>query len=64
MAAETFDVVVIGAGPRRLCCRHSPQSQLGLKVAIVEREHMGGICLNWGCIPTKANAAVLRSVTT
>jgi dihydrolipoamide dehydrogenase len=36
----------------------SAPAQLGLKVAIVEREHMGGICLNWGCIPTKA---MLRS---
>jgi dihydrolipoamide dehydrogenase len=36
----------------------SVPAQLGLKVAIVEREHMGGICLNWGCIPTKA---MLRS---
>lgn len=50
---QSFDVVVIGAGPggyvAAIRC-----SQLGLKVAIVEREHLGGICLNWGCIPTKA----------
>ncbi|MBY6200017.1 dihydrolipoyl dehydrogenase [Maritalea mobilis] len=57
MAGETFDVVVIGAGPGGYVAAIRA-SQLGLKVAIVEREHMGGICLNWGCIPTKA---MLRS---
>ncbi len=55
--ADQFDVVVIGAGPggyvAAIRC-----AQLGLKTAIVEREHLGGICLNWGCIPTKA---MLRS---
>ncbi|MEO9824001.1 MAG: dihydrolipoyl dehydrogenase [Paracoccaceae bacterium] len=57
MAAKSFDVVVIGAGPGGYVAAIRA-SQLGLKVAIVEREHMGGICLNWGCIPTKA---MLRS---
>jgi dihydrolipoamide dehydrogenase len=57
MAAKTFDVIVIGAGPGGYVAAIRA-SQLGLKVAIVEREHMGGICLNWGCIPTKA---MLRS---
>ncbi|MDG4649182.1 dihydrolipoyl dehydrogenase [Roseibacterium sp. SDUM158017] len=57
MAADTFDVVVIGAGPGGYVAAIRA-SQLGLKTAIVEREHMGGICLNWGCIPTKA---MLRS---
>ena len=57
MAAKTFDVVVIGAGPGGYVAAIRA-SQLGLKTAIVEREHMGGICLNWGCIPTKA---LLRS---
>ena len=57
MAARTFDVVVIGAGPGGYVSAIRA-SQLGLKTAIVEREHMGGICLNWGCIPTKA---LLRS---
>jgi len=57
MAARTFDVVVIGAGPGGYVAAIRA-SQLGLKTAIVEREHMGGICLNWGCIPTKA---LLRS---
>jgi hypothetical protein len=40
-------------GPRRLCRRH-PRQPAGPEVAIVERESLGGICLNWGCIPTKA----------
>ena len=57
MADQTFDVVVIGAGPGGYVAAIRA-SQLGLKTAIVEREHMGGICLNWGCIPTKA---MLRS---
>ncbi len=57
MASETFDLVVIGAGPGGYVAAIRG-AQLGLNVAIVEREHMGGICLNWGCIPTKA---MLRS---
>ncbi len=57
MAARNFDLIVIGAGPGGYVAAIRT-SQLGLKVAIVEREHMGGICLNWGCIPTKA---MLRS---
>jgi dihydrolipoamide dehydrogenase len=57
VASHTFDVIVIGAGPGGYVAAIRA-SQLGLKVAIVEREHMGGICLNWGCIPTKA---MLRS---
>ena len=57
MAEKTYDVVVIGAGPGGYVAAIRA-SQLGLKTAIVEREHMGGICLNWGCIPTKA---MLRS---
>ncbi len=57
MAANSFDMIVIGAGPGGYVAAIRG-SQLGLKVAIVEREHMGGICLNWGCIPTKA---MLRS---
>ena len=52
MAAE-FDLVVIGSGPGGYVAAIRA-SQLGLKVAIVERENLGGICLNWGCIPTKA----------
>jgi len=57
MAAKSFDVVVIGAGPGGYVAAIRA-AQLGLSTAIVEREHMGGICLNWGCIPTKA---MLRS---
>ena len=57
MAAKTFDMIVIGAGPGGYVAAIRG-AQLGLSVAIVEREHMGGICLNWGCIPTKA---LLRS---
>ena len=55
--AQTFDVIVIGAGPGGYVAAIRA-AQLGQKVAIVEREHLGGICLNWGCIPTKA---LLRS---
>ncbi len=55
--ADKFDVIVVGSGPggyvAAIRC-----AQLGMKTAIVEREHLGGICLNWGCIPTKA---LLRS---
>ncbi|MEE3099474.1 MAG: dihydrolipoyl dehydrogenase, partial [Pseudomonadota bacterium] len=57
MAADSFDVVVIGAGPGGYVAAIRA-AQLGLKTAVVEREHLGGICLNWGCIPTKA---LLRS---
>ena len=57
MAAQNFDMIVIGAGPGGYVAAIRG-AQLGLKVAIVEREHLGGICLNWGCIPTKA---MLRS---
>jgi dihydrolipoamide dehydrogenase len=57
MASQSFDVIVIGAGPGGYVAAIRA-SQLGLNVAIVEREHLGGICLNWGCIPTKA---MLRS---
>ena len=57
MAGQSFDVIVIGSGPGGYVAAIRA-SQLGLKVAIVEREHLGGICLNWGCIPTKA---ILRS---
>ena len=54
---STYDLVVIGAGPGGYVAAIRG-AQLGLKVAVVEREHLGGICLNWGCIPTKA---LLRS---
>ncbi|TCL09210.1 dihydrolipoamide dehydrogenase [Shimia isoporae] len=57
MAASSFDVIVIGSGPGGYVAAIRA-AQLGQKVAIVERENLGGICLNWGCIPTKA---LLRS---
>ncbi len=55
--ADTYDVVVVGGGPGGYVCAIRC-AQLGLKTAVVERDRMGGICLNWGCIPTKA---LLRS---
>jgi len=48
-----FDVVIIGAGPGGYVAAIRA-SQLGLRTAIVERENLGGVCLNWGCIPSKA----------
>ncbi len=57
MSSHAFDLVIIGAGPGGYVAAIRA-AQLGLNVAIVERENMGGICLNWGCIPTKA---MLRS---
>ena len=56
-ADTNFDVVVIGGGPGGYVAAIRA-AQLGMQVALVEREHLGGICLNWGCIPTKA---LLRS---
>lgn len=53
MADTSFDVIIIGGGPGGYVAAIRA-AQLGLKTAVVEREHLGGICLNWGCIPTKA----------
>ncbi len=53
MAETRFDLIVIGGGPGGYVAAIRA-AQLGLSVAVVEREHLGGICLNWGCIPTKA----------
>ena len=55
--SDAFDVIVVGGGPGGYVCAIRC-AQLGLKTAVVERDRMGGICLNWGCIPTKA---LLRS---
>jgi choline dehydrogenase-like flavoprotein len=55
--ADSYDVIIIGSGPGGYVTAIR-SAQLGFKTAIVEREHLGGICLNWGCIPTKA---LLRS---
>ena len=57
MAESSFDLVVVGGGPGGYVAA-TRAAQLGMKTAVVEREHLGGICLNWGCIPTKA---LLRS---
>jgi len=53
MADTSFDVIVVGGGPGGYVAAIR-SAQLGMKTALVEREHLGGICLNWGCIPTKA----------
>ena len=55
--SETYDVLIIGAGPGGYVTAIRA-AQLGFRTAVVDREHLGGICLNWGCIPTKA---LLRS---
>ncbi len=57
MADQDYDLIVIGGGPGGYVAAIRA-AQLGLKTAVVERDHLGGICLNWGCIPTKA---LLRS---
>lgn len=64
MSDTSFDLVVIGTGPGGYVAAIRA-AQLGLKTAVVEREHFGGICLNWGCIPTKAllrTAEVYRNI--
>ena len=65
MADTSFDILVIGAGPGGYVAAIRA-AQLGFKTAIVEREQLGGICLNWGCIPTKAllrSAEIYRYMT-
>jgi dihydrolipoamide dehydrogenase len=57
LVAESFDIIIIGSGPGGYVTAIRA-AQLGFKTAIVERAYLGGICLNWGCIPTKA---LLRS---
>src|SRR4051812_1976484 len=57
MADTSFDIIIIGSGPGGYVTAIRA-AQLGFKVAIVEKSYLGGICLNWGCIPTKA---LLRS---
>jgi dihydrolipoamide dehydrogenase len=54
---STYDIIIVGAGPGGYVTAIRA-AQLGFRTAIIEREHLGGICLNWGCIPTKA---LLRS---
>ena len=53
MAETSFDLIVLGSGPGGYVAAIRA-AQLGMKTAVIEREHLGGICLNWGCIPTKA----------
>jgi len=57
MSENTFDLAIIGGGPGGYVAAIRA-AQLGIKTCVIEREHLGGICLNWGCIPTKA---LLRS---
>lgn len=65
MSESTYDVAVLGAGPGGYVAAIRA-AQLGMKVVIIEKEHIGGVCLNWGCIPTKSllrNAEVAELVT-
>ena len=57
MADTSFDIIIIGSGPGGYVTAIRA-AQLGFSTAIIERDYLGGICLNWGCIPTKA---LLRS---
>jgi dihydrolipoamide dehydrogenase len=50
---DTYDIIVLGSGPGGYVTAIRA-SQLGFKTAVVEKESLGGVCLNWGCIPTKA----------
>src|SRR5690554_5549780 len=64
MSTREFDLLIVGAGPGGYVAALRG-AQLGMRVALVEREALGGICLNWGCIPTKAllhAADVLRTI--
>lgn len=64
MAERSFDIVVVGAGPGGYVAAIRA-AQLGMNTAVVERKHLGGICLNWGCIPTKAllrTAEILENI--
>ncbi|HEX2963928.1 MAG TPA: FAD-dependent oxidoreductase, partial [Ignavibacteriales bacterium] len=62
--AKKYDVAVLGGGPGGYVAAIRA-SQLGLKTAVIDKDNLGGICLNWGCIPTKAllkNVEVLDKV--
>lgn len=64
MAEQNFDLIVVGGGPGGYVAAIRA-SQLGMKTALVEEQHLGGICLNWGCIPTKAllrTAEIYRNI--
>ena len=61
---EKFDIAILGGGPGGYVAAIRA-AQLGKKVAIIDKDKLGGVCLNWGCIPTKAllkNAEVLHTV--
>lgn len=65
MMNQSYDLIILGGGPGGYVAAIRA-AQLGLKAVLVEREHLGGVCLNWGCIPTKAllrNAEIARLVT-
>ncbi len=62
---DKYDVLIIGGGPGDTLPPSVPASQ-GLRTVLVEKQHLGGICLNWGCIPTKAllhGAEVAHTIT-
>ena len=64
MAETSFDTIIVGGGPGGYITAIRA-AQLGMKTAVVESQHLGGICLNWGCIPTKAllrTAEVYRNI--
>jgi dihydrolipoamide dehydrogenase len=63
MSDTRFDVIVVGSGPGGYVCAIRA-AQLGMKAAVVEEKHLGGICLNWGCIPTKALLRTAELLTT
>ena len=62
MSDQQFDLIVIGGGPGGYVAAIRA-AQLGMKTACIEREHIGGICLNWGCIPTKGIVALGRGLS-
>ncbi len=63
MADSNFDIIIIGGGPGGYVAAIRA-AQLGFKTAVVEREHLGGICLNWGCITDQGAAALGGDITT
>ncbi len=58
---STYDLIVLGSGPGGYVAAVRA-AQLGLSVAIVERENLGGICLNWGCIPTRVLGGSVENI--
>ena len=64
MADNAFETIIIGSGPGGYVTAIR-SAQLGMKTAIIEKENLGGVCLNWGCIPTKAllrTAEIYRNI--